>query len=145
MSVYDQFQKLHHLFRHEKYDDALQMLMQLQARHIASQESADCLRTRLEELETIVALSQSLFFEDHFYWIKLNGVTYGPFCPVCRDRDGTLFRVERHQDGCSCPYCGAEYMPAARAVGDTTATHAHVRQAKVLPFAAVSRRRSVRQ
>ncbi len=144
MSDYDQFQKLHHLFRQGKYDEGLQVLMQLQARYIASQDNAEYLKTRLEELETIIALSKGLSFDAQFYWIKLNGVTYGPFCPICRERDGTLFRLQRHGDVYDCPYCGAEYLTAARAVGDTTANHSHVRQAKVLPFVAVSRRGNVR-
>ncbi len=128
------FQKVQHFFRQGKTTEALQVLMELQARYIALQDEARNLKDRVQELEDIIFLSKTLYFDKQFYWIKIASITQGPFCPTCYDRDGTLFRLYMHQDAMCCGYCGVEYLPNAHAVGE----YAHVHKplpAKVFSFA----------
>ncbi len=128
------FQKIQHFFRQGKTDAALQTLMELQARYIALQDEARSLKDRVQELEDIIFLSKTLYFDEQFYWIKIASITQGPFCPSCYERDGTLFRLHMHQNSMCCAYCGAEYMLNARAVGESAPIH-KPRAAKVFSFA----------
>ncbi len=112
------FQKIQHFFKHGKTAEGLQVLMELQARYIALQDESNNLKDRIQELEDIIFLSKTLYFDKQFYWIKIASITQGPFCPNCFERDGTLFRLHSHQNGLNCSYCGTGYMVNACAVGE---------------------------
>ncbi len=116
------FQKIQHFFRRGKTAEAVKMLMELQARYIALQDEAGNLKERVQELEDIIFLSKSLYFDKQFYWIKMDSITQGPFCPTCYERDGTLFRLHMHENTFCCSYCGVEHMANARAVGEYHST-----------------------
>ncbi len=117
------FQKIQHFFRQGKTAEGLQVLMELQARYIALQDETGNLKERVQELEDIIFLSKSLYFDEQFYWIKMESLTQGPFCPTCYERDGTLFRLHLHENAYCCSYCGMEYLSNARAVGEYSSIH----------------------
>ncbi len=128
------FQKIQHFFSQGKTSEALQVLMELQARYIALQDESKNLKERVQELEDIIFLSKTLYFDKQFYWIKIASITQGPFCPSCYERDGTLFRLHACKDTLCCAYCGVEYLSNAHAVGEYTPISKPV-QAKIFSFA----------
>ncbi len=128
------FQKIQHFFKQGKVSEGLQVLMELQARYIALQDEANNLKERVQELEDIIFLSKTLYFDKQFYWIKIAAVTQGPFCPTCYERDGTLYRLHMNGSSLTCGYCGSEFLSDVQAVGEYAPIRKQV-PAKVFSFA----------
>ena len=54
------------------------------------------LRDRIKELETALAIKDTLVFEDNHYFVVKDGTKDGPYCTLCWDTDRKL--VRKHKD-----------------------------------------------
>ncbi len=118
MLSFQRFQKINTLFSQGKAQEALHELMHIQAKHIALHDTVESLKSRIAELEDIILLSKTLYFDKNFYWLKFTNGTQGPFCPTCYQREGAFYRLEKESDTYFCSYCGTEYFHTAKAVGE---------------------------
>ncbi len=122
MLSFQRFQKINTLFSQGKAQEALHELMHIQAKHIALHDTVDHLKKRIAELEDIILLSKTLYFDKNFYWLKFSNGTQGPFCPTCYQREGAFYRLEKNDDVFFCSYCGTEYLHTAKVVGEEQST-----------------------
>ncbi len=133
MQTYERFQEIHDLILQGKSEQALHVLMQMQADQISLHDRINILTARIQEFENILQLHKYLCFDNNFYWLRTETITQGPFCPHCYAGDGTLFHLRIRDDSLYCEYCSAVYNHA-QAVGAGVRL-AKVRTANKIPFA----------
>lgn len=134
MLDYRRFKEINDLFASGKPEKARHLLMEMQSRCIALRDEMSMLKVRLQTFEDILYLSQNLYEEHGFYWLRTAGVKQGPFCPHCYESEGALIRLEKQHKSLLCPYCSTTYKGAAHAMPEMAET-LDGRQARILPFA----------
>lgn len=112
MMDYCRFRDINDFFATGQPEKARRLLMEIQSRCLALRDEISMLKLRLETAEDALFLSQNLFFENSFYWLKSPGARQGPFCPRCYDTEGALIRLVREFNLLACPYCHAEFPTA---------------------------------
>lgn len=133
MLDYRRFKEINDLFASGQPEKARHLLMEVQSRCIALRDEMNMLKIRLQTFEDILYLTQNLYEESGFYWLKTAGVKQGPFCPHCYESEGGLIRLEKTRSGLNCPYCDSSYRGAARAA--RAGQGSGERQARIIPFA----------
>lgn len=114
MLDYRRFREICELFASGKAEQAKRLLMEMQSRCIGLRDEIVMLKLRIDELESAIDLARNLTREQGFYWLGLNGLRQGPFCPRCYEADGALIRlVKQNSDRC-CPYCGEVFDEFSR-------------------------------
>lgn len=136
MIDYHCFKNIEALFADEQRHEGQRLLMELQSRCIALHDAMDSLKTQVREYEDIVFLSKSLHFGRPFYWLHLDSLRHGPFCPVCYEGDKSLLRLTRHKDSWLCPRCHAHIHDADRQHAPQPRSHTPLKtaQARQIPF-----------
>ena len=134
MLDYRRFKEINDLFASGQPEKARRLLMEMQSRCIALRDEMSMLKIRLQTLEDILYLSQNLYEENGFYWVRTAGVKQGPFCPHCYESEGGLIRLEKQRKGLSCPYCNADYKSRINIMAEAGEPFTG-RQARILPFA----------
>ena len=132
MLDYHLFKKINELFAAGRFQDARQLLMELQSRVIALRDEMEMLNLRIHTLEDAMQLSQSLYTKNGAYWIATPGVHQGPFCISCYENTGSLIRLEHFTGRLCCPCCYAS-PPLREPIQISDAVHA--RHARIIPFA----------
>ncbi len=133
MQTYEMFQEIHELILQGKSEQALHMLMQMQAEQISLHDRINILSARIQEFENILQPSKYLHSDNNLYWLQTESINQGPFCPHCYEGDGTLFRLRIRDDSLYCEYCSAVYNHA-QVVGAGVRL-AKMRTANKIPFA----------
>ena len=134
MLDYRRFKEINDLFASGQPEKARRLLMEMQSRCIALRDEMSMLKIRLQTLEDILYLSQNLYEENGFYWLRTAGVKQGPFCPHCYESEGGLIRLEKQRKGLSCLYCNADYKSRINIMAEAGEPFTG-RQARILPFA----------
>ena len=134
MLDYRRFKEINDLFASGQPEKARRLLMEMQSRCIALRDEMSMLKIRLQTLEDILYLSQNLYEENGFYWLRTAGVKQGPFCPHCYESEGGLIRLEKQRKGLSCSYCNADYKSRINIMAEADEPFTG-RQARILPFA----------
>lgn len=134
MLDYRRFKEINDLFAAGKPEQARRLLMEMQSRCIALRDEVSMLKGRLQTFEDILYLSEKLYKENGFYWLKTANVNQGPFCPQCYESEGGLIRLDKNAAGLHCPYCNAGYASTTRgpAVNDDDLP---IERARIIPFA----------
>ncbi len=140
MLDYEKFQKIHDFFVQGRDNHALHLLMQIQAQHITLLDTIDILKARIQEFEEILFLSEALYFEEPFYWLRTAKETQGPFCPHCYEGDTLLFRLRKRHDIFYCEHCGAKYRCNTH---DGNGMPHRIPSAKLIPFHRPSEKQGV--
>lgn len=109
MMDYCRFRDINDFFATGQPEKARRLLMEVQSRCLALRDEITMLKLRLETAEDALFLSQNLFMESSFYWLKSPGARQGPFCPRCYDAEGALIRLVREFNRFLCPYCHADF------------------------------------
>ena len=122
MLDYRRFKEINDLFASGQPEKARRLLMEMQSRCIALRDEMSMLKVRLQTFEDILYLSQNLYEEYGFYWLRTAGIKQGPFCPHCYESEGALI------------YCSTSYKGTVRVMTETAEPLAG-RQARILPFA----------
>lgn len=133
MLNYQRFKQIDEFFAQGRHEEARRLLMELQSRHIALNDQINSLKAQVREFEDVLFLSRCLHFDGRFYWVKIADREQGPFCPQCRDRDGSLIRLGEGAESLLCPYCGEGYPLADDAA--SAAGELHPCRARRIPFA----------
>jgi len=76
--------------------DLYKKILELQSDALKMVEENGKLHDRIRELETGLAIKDTLTFEDNHYFVVKNGTKDGPFCTLCWDNDRKLIR--KHKD-----------------------------------------------
>ena len=134
MMDYRRFKEINDLFASGQPEKARRLLMEMQSRCIALRDEMSMLKVRLQTFEDILYLSQNLYEEYGFYWLRTAGIKQGPFCPHCYESEGALIRLEKQHKSLLCPYCSTSYKGTVRVMTETAEPLAG-RQARILPFA----------
>lgn len=127
MLDYCRFRDIHDFFASGQPEKARRLLMEIQSRCIALRDEISMLKLRLQTAEEALYLSQNLYREDGFYWLRSAGARQGPFCPRCYEAEGALIRLERIAEGLGCPLCNELYKLPTHKQGCS--------QARILRFA----------
>jgi hypothetical protein len=130
MLDYRRFKEINDLFASGQGEKARHLLMEMQSRCIALRDEMSMLRIRLQSIEDALYLSENLYEDGGYYWLKTSGVRQGPFCPRCYQAEGGLIRLEKHKQGLECPYCYSIYRNLPK-----MAPPAPEKQARILQFA----------
>ncbi len=134
MLDYRRFKQINDLFASGKLEQARHLLMEMHSRCIALRDEMNMLKVRLQTFEDILYLSQNLYEEYGFYWLRTAGVKQGPFCAHCYESEGALIRLEKQHKVLLCPYCSTSYKSVVHAMPESVEPLAG-RQARILPFA----------
>lgn len=135
MLDYRRFKEINDLFASGQPEKARRLLMELQSRCIALRDEMSMLKVRLQTFEDIFYLSQNLYEENGFYWLRTAGAKQGPFCSHCYESEGGLIRLEKTGNELRCPYCDSRYVGSARIPAAHADSRLAMRQARILPFA----------
>lgn len=106
------FKQINELFVNGDAAKCKRLLMELQSRFIALKEQIYLVQIRNHALEEALFLSKNLSLEHGFYWLRINGIRQGPFCPRCYEIDGSLAHLDKEAGLFICPYC-QENFPIA--------------------------------
>lgn len=109
MLDYRRFKEINELFSSGQGEKARHLLMELQSHCIALRDEMSILKIRLQSLEDVLYLSENLYEDKGFYWLKTNGIQQGPFCPCCYEGEGGLIRLDKHKTGLECPCCSSRF------------------------------------
>lgn len=109
MMDYCRFRDINDFFASGQSEKARRLLMEVQSRCLALRDEINMLKLRLQTAEEALYLSENLFRENNFYWLKAPGPRQGPFCPRCYEAEGALIRLEREAREFLCPYCHASF------------------------------------
>ena len=131
MLEYYRYKEVSDLFAQNRGEEARRLLADLQARYIAMCDENATLRLRIQEFENVLYMANNLVFDGVSYWLLTGSIKQGPFCRMCYEREGALFRLEQADDELLCPVCNAycarppvrREMPARAARGT-----------KIIPF-----------
>ena len=82
MLDYRRFKEINDLFASGQPEKARRLLMEMQSRCIALRDEMSMLKIRLQTLEDILYLSQNLYEENGFYWLRTAGVKQGTVLPA---------------------------------------------------------------
>ena len=132
MLEYYRYKEVSDLYAQNRVEEARRMLMELQVRYITMCDENATLRLRIQEFENVLYMANNLVFDGFSYWLLTGSVRQGPFCQLCYEREGALFRLEHMDDELVCPVCNSlcGQAPVRREMSRRAP-----RAAKIIPFA----------
>jgi len=136
MLEYYRYKEVSDLYAQNRGEEARRLLADLQARYIAMCDENAALRLRIQEFENVLYIANNLVFDGASYWLLTGSIRQGPFCRMCYEREGALFRLEPADGEMLCPVCNAcfERTPARREMPARAP-----RGTKIIPFARADR------
>ena len=117
MLDYYKFKQVLDLCQDGKLTDAHKALKELQEKYIEVCDENSFLKTQVEEYEDILYLAKNLQFDGESYWLMTGAVRQGPFCRLCYNQSGLLFRLQEQEGKLACFTCGETYASVLPASG----------------------------
>ncbi|MEF2145899.1 MAG: hypothetical protein V3573_10670 [Desulfovibrionaceae bacterium] len=104
------FKKAFDLGKAGKWDEALELLRDLQDEYVALWEENRALKQQLCEVADILDLAENMHFDGQKYWLDVDGRREGPYCQLCYDKEGQMVRLQEQDRHWQCRGCGNLYM-----------------------------------
>lgn len=101
------------------FEEAKEMLAELQTEFVNMYEENQLLKKQLDEVASVLDLSECMEFDGQKYWLVDELDKKGPYCQLCYDKDGVLIRLHEHRNGYKCKACGCEYSRAGNRSGSS--------------------------
>jgi hypothetical protein len=77
----------------ERAGDLLVRILDIQTKMAELANENHALKLRISELEQAGELAGKLVYQESVYWLLIEGVSDGPFCPKCWDAEKKLIRL----------------------------------------------------